>query len=59
MIRKLGAAIWLSSLALLWGVVTIGMGFTNKWTELLGCRVIMGVLEVRLLLYYFSAESQR
>ncbi|KAF1808860.1 MFS general substrate transporter [Eremomyces bilateralis CBS 781.70] len=44
-IRKLGAASWLSSLVIAWGAVTIAMGFTHRWTELLGCRVIMGVLE--------------
>lgn len=45
MIRKLGAALWLSSLVIAWGAVTIGMGFTTHWTQLLGCRIILGVLE--------------
>jgi MFS family permease len=44
-IRKLGAALWLSSLVVLWGCVSIGMGFTKEWTQLLGCRVILGILE--------------
>lgn len=44
-IRKLGAALWLSCLVVLWGCVSIGMGFTKEWTQLLGCRVILGVLE--------------
>ncbi|QDS68817.1 hypothetical protein FKW77_006268 [Venturia effusa] len=44
-IRKLGAAVWLSFLVVLWGCVSIGMGFTKEWTQLLGCRVILGVLE--------------
>lgn len=44
-IRKLGAALWLSSLVVAWGGVTIGMGFTTDWTQLLGCRVLLGVLE--------------
>ena len=47
-IRKLGAALWLSSLVILWGCVSIGMGFTKEWTQLLGCRVILGVLEVSI-----------
>jgi hypothetical protein len=44
-IRKLGAALWLSSLVVAWGGVTVGMGFTTDWTQLLGCRIILGVLE--------------
>ncbi|KAF2434371.1 MFS general substrate transporter [Tothia fuscella] len=44
-IRKMGAALWLSSLVICWGAVTIGMGFTKTWTELLGYRIILGVLE--------------
>lgn len=44
-IRRIGAAIWLSSLVVAWGVVSIGMGFTKKWDELLGCRVLLGILE--------------
>jgi len=44
-IRKLGAALWLSSLVVCWGVVSIGMGFTTKWDQLLGCRVLLGILE--------------
>lgn len=44
-IRRLGAALWLSSLVIAWGAVTIGMGFTTHWTQLLGCRVLLGVLE--------------
>ena len=44
-IRKLGAAIWLPSLVIAWGAVTIGQAFTTHWTQLLGCRVLLGVLE--------------
>lgn len=44
-IRKLGPAVWLPSLVVCWGAVTIGMGFTTTWTQALGCRVILGVLE--------------
>lgn len=44
-IRKIGAGIWLPGLATSWGIVTLGMGFTNNWTVLLGCRVLLGVLE--------------
>lgn len=44
-IRKLGPAVWLPSLVICWGAVTIGIGFTNDWTQALGCRIILGVLE--------------
>ncbi|KAK5087990.1 hypothetical protein LTS08_004948 [Lithohypha guttulata] len=45
MIRKLGAGIWLPSLVVAWGALCIGIGFTNRWTELLGCRILLGILE--------------
>lgn len=44
-IRKLGACLWLSSLVCAWGVVTIGIGFNETWRDLLGCRVLLGILE--------------
>lgn len=44
-IRKLGPALWLPSLVVCWGGVTIGLGFTTHWTQALGCRAILGVLE--------------
>jgi hypothetical protein len=45
-IRKLGPSVWLPSLVVLWGAVTVGLGFTTHWTQALGCRIILGVLEV-------------
>lgn len=44
-IRKLGPALWLPSLVVIWGAVTIGMGFVTSWTQALGLRVLLGVLE--------------
>ena len=44
-IRKVGAGLWLPSLVVAWGALCIGIGFTKRWTELLGCRVLLGVLE--------------
>ncbi|KAK4633242.1 hypothetical protein CLAFUW4_02744 [Fulvia fulva] len=44
-IRKLGACLWLSSLVVAWGIVCIGIGFNNNWTETMGCRVLLGILE--------------
>lgn len=49
MIRKLGAGIWLPTLVLCWGSTSIGMGFVKTWEQLLGCRIILGVLEVKPL----------
>ncbi|PGH17195.1 hypothetical protein AJ79_01333 [Helicocarpus griseus UAMH5409] len=44
-IRKLGAMWWLPSLVVCWGAVMIGFGFTHTWDQLLGLRVILGILE--------------
>ena len=44
--RKIGPRIFLSTITLMWGVVMIGMGFVDKWTSLVGLRVILGILEV-------------
>lgn len=45
MIRKIGAGIWLPSLVVAWGILCIGIGFNQKWTDLVACRVILGILE--------------
>lgn len=44
-IRKLGPAVWLPSLVVCWGATTIGLGFVSDWTQALGCRIVLGVLE--------------
>lgn len=44
-IRKIGAMLWLPSLVVAWGIVSVGIGFTTKWDQLLGCRILLGVLE--------------
>jgi MFS family permease len=54
-IRKLGPAVWLPTLVLCWGAVTIGMGFTHSWVQALGCRIILGVLEAG---YYPGCEYE-
>lgn len=43
--RKLGPRIFLSAITLLWGGVMIGFGFVHAWTEMVGLRVILGILE--------------
>ncbi|KAF2742471.1 MFS general substrate transporter [Sporormia fimetaria CBS 119925] len=44
-IRKIGPALWLPSLVVIWGGVTMGMGFVTHWTQALACRILLGVLE--------------
>ncbi|KAL1960550.1 hypothetical protein VTO42DRAFT_7129 [Malbranchea cinnamomea] len=44
-IRKIGPMWWLPSIVFCWGVVMIGMGFANKWTDILAMRVLLGIFE--------------
>ncbi|KAG0641023.1 major facilitator superfamily domain-containing protein [Tuber brumale] len=44
-LRRVGPAVWLSSIALSWGSVTIGMGFAEDWRILVFCRVLLGFFE--------------
>ncbi|KAF2731768.1 MFS general substrate transporter [Polyplosphaeria fusca] len=44
-LRKAGAANWLSFLCLSWGLVTLGAGFAKKWTDIVVCRLLLGLLE--------------
>lgn len=60
--RKIGPATWLGSIGILWGVVTIGMGFTHTWGSLLVCRIIFGAFEAGLFpgaIYLLSSWYQR
>lgn len=43
--RKVGPRKFLASIALLWGATEIGFGFVKKWTDMLGLRVVLGILE--------------
>lgn len=43
--RKIGPRTYLSTIALLWGVVMIGMGFTKDWKQLAALRVVLGIFE--------------
>lgn len=58
-IRKIGAGIWLPGLASAWGAVTLGMGFTKSWTVLLGCRVLLGILEAGYVCVQSSPRNSR
>lgn len=44
-IRYLGPRNHLAGITFLWGVVMIGMGFTDKWETLAALRVLLGVFE--------------
>lgn len=44
-LKKMRPSIFLSSIMLAWGIVTIGQGCTQSFGGLVGCRVIIGALE--------------
>lgn len=44
-LRKVGAANWLSFLCMSWGLVTFGAGFAKKWTDIVACRLLLGLFE--------------
>ncbi|EHY56253.1 retrograde regulation protein 2, partial [Exophiala dermatitidis NIH/UT8656] len=48
-VRKIGAIIWIPSIVLAWGIVTIAQGFCHSWVPLLVCRIILGFLEGGLI----------
>lgn len=56
-LRKIGAMAWLPSIVVCWGAVTIGMGFTNKWDELLALRFLLGILEVWILIRFSPSHN--
>ncbi|EFY88294.1 phthalate transporter, putative [Metarhizium acridum CQMa 102] len=43
--RKIGPRLFLSSIAMAWGLVMIGNGFVDSWQTLAGLRVLVGVFE--------------
>lgn len=44
-LRKVGPRMFLALITLLWGACMISFGFVKKWDQMLGLRVILGVLE--------------
>ncbi len=44
-IRGFGAARFLGTIAIAWGIVTIGIGFVNTWTAAAVLRSFLGVFE--------------
>ena len=43
--RKIGPRVFLPSITLAWGALTIGFGFVKIWTTMVGLRVVLGILE--------------
>ncbi|CAM1510773.1 Fc.00g082860.m01.CDS01 [Cosmosporella sp. VM-42] len=43
--KTVGISIWIPSIALGWGVLTIGQGFVKSWGGLLVCRLLLGICE--------------
>ncbi|KAF2280251.1 MFS general substrate transporter [Westerdykella ornata] len=44
-LRKVGAANWLSFICFAWGVVILGAGFTHHWWEVVILRAVLGLFE--------------
>ncbi|KAL7915712.1 major facilitator superfamily domain-containing protein [Trichoderma velutinum] len=44
-IKRVGPANWLAFLGLLWGIATLGIGFSHNWIVLTILRVILGIFE--------------
>ncbi|OAL00539.1 MFS general substrate transporter [Phaeosphaeriaceae sp. SRC1lsM3a] len=44
-LRKVGAANWLSFLCFSWGMVIFGAGFAKKWEHIVVCRLLLGLFE--------------
>ncbi|KAM0426025.1 hypothetical protein ACHAPT_008656 [Fusarium lateritium] len=43
--RKIGPRLFLSAICLTWGVIMMLFGFMNRWQDLAGLRVLLGLLE--------------
>ncbi|CCH46800.1 High-affinity nicotinic acid transporter [Wickerhamomyces ciferrii] len=67
LMKKISPHIWLSGCILLFGIVTLAMGFVKNYSGLLACRFFLGVFESAtfpgifyiLSTYYTGAESQK
>ncbi|KAJ5151705.1 hypothetical protein N7492_010000 [Penicillium capsulatum] len=45
LIRKIGPTLFLGTIVMSWAVIMIGTGFVKNWGQLVGLRVLLGVLE--------------
>ncbi|ODH45945.1 hypothetical protein GX48_07986 [Paracoccidioides brasiliensis] len=52
-LRSVGAARWLSFIALSWGAVILGGGFSKSWTHMLVVRLLLGLFEAGFLIAWF------
>ncbi|KAH7029739.1 major facilitator superfamily domain-containing protein [Microdochium trichocladiopsis] len=44
-LREIGPRKFITMIVILWGAVTLGIGFTTHWEQLAGIRVILGLFE--------------
>jgi len=44
-LRKMGPRYFLSLITFLWGCIMISFGFVKKWDQMVGLRVLLGILE--------------
>ncbi|KAM0754529.1 MFS general substrate transporter [Meredithblackwellia eburnea MCA 4105] len=66
-LRKLGARNHLTIIVIAWGAIMLGMGWCKTWTQLLACRILLGVLEAGffpaclyiITCWYTRFETQR
>ncbi|KIW58013.1 hypothetical protein PV05_02565 [Exophiala xenobiotica] len=61
-LKKLGAANWLSFLGVAWGLISLGIGFSKNWGTVAVLRVLLGILEAGLFpgcIYLISAWYRR
>ncbi|EEH17271.2 hypothetical protein PABG_07358 [Paracoccidioides brasiliensis Pb03] len=61
-LRSVGAARWLSFIALSWGAVILGGGFSKSWTHMLVVRLLLGLFEAGFFpgcMYLISCWYQR
>ncbi|KAI9926085.1 hypothetical protein MW887_004546 [Aspergillus wentii] len=45
LVRKIGPIPYLSGICFIWGCVMLSAGFVQKWSEMVGIRIIIGALE--------------
>lgn len=44
-IRLVGPSAWISTITVCWGLVSIGLAFSQSWISVAVCRAILGALE--------------
>lgn len=59
MVRKIGAAHFMGTITIAWGIVTIGLGCVNNWQGFSVLRVLLGVFEAGLVFLCTLASTAR